>query len=340
MGFAQQAPNSILKCFNFILLRVYRIWLQNLFSTPRVKWQGRNVWSAQTAWPWEFWLCQRPQKIKHPKWFRHMKLGLAKDSTWEPLNLMPWLNSHLSLLATFSNVTLPDMSPLAFLWWHNKRLFSNRRKDVDFNAFGVCIRIAHLLLLKKMRTISAAAPPHPFRKHKCCNLTQLHGEQWAKSGHPSLSLGLFSWDEICGEPGKKDIDRRACSHMANVCWHASTLASSGLMPPTRMRIWVAPASLRISLVDSFSCCFSTALAARKAGNWPCPRVSGAAPAGTAAAGAVAAASSDMVKREVAEPRWVPNAWGCCGKKAAEPIGHPSCPDAFPVPSALHVKMFG
>ena len=64
------------------------------------------------------------------------------------------------------------------------------------------------------------------------------------------------------------------------------------MSPTIMRM--APASLRISLVESLSCCFSTALAARKAGNWSGPSMRGgcklAALAGTAGP---AAASSDI-----------------------------------------------
>ena len=76
--------------------------------------------------------------------------------------------------------TRPPTQPLGFPKNHFDDPISGffqtgARIDLDINAFGICI--AHLLLLKKMRTIPAAAPPHPFRKHECCNLTQLRGEQ-------------------------------------------------------------------------------------------------------------------------------------------------------------------
>ena len=72
----------------------------------------------------------------------------------------------------------------------NKRLFSNRRKDVDFNAFGVCIRIAHLLLLKKMRMILLQLNRILFGSmNAVTSLSCTRAMSQARS--PVVSLGLF-----------------------------------------------------------------------------------------------------------------------------------------------------
>ena len=85
------------------------------------------------------------------------------------------------------------------------------------------------------------------------------------------------------------------AHSAVVARRVKSQAKSDMDNPAAffVRRDLRRTSLRI--VDSFNCCFSTALAARNCGNWSGPGTRTALD-GTGTAGVAAAASSDKEKR--------------------------------------------